>query len=144
MHAGRWGEWGEEEEEEEDELTHHPPTYSGMLIFGGVVLGVAANVLVARKYGKRVMNWAVPTENKANQYVRRELYKGMGRWVSGWVADRLDGEPVDGQSMYLITHPPTHLIEFWDPAYKRARWEAYFNAAAEEERKQAERLYAWM
>ncbi|EKU21260.1 hypothetical protein NGA_0399500 [Nannochloropsis gaditana CCMP526] len=34
--------------------------------------------------------------------------------------------------------------EYWDPAFKRARWESYFSAAAEEERQQAERIYAWM
>ena len=41
--------------------THtHTHTHSGAFLFGGVVLAVAANVLVARRYGKRVMSWAVP------------------------------------------------------------------------------------
>ncbi|TFJ82959.1 hypothetical protein NSK_005732 [Nannochloropsis salina CCMP1776] len=80
-----------------------------MLVFGSVVLAVAGNVLVARRYGRRVMSWAVPTENKHSSFVKREMYK-----------------------------------EYWDPAFKRARWESYFSAVAEEERQQAERIYAWM
>ncbi|GAB5037386.1 heat shock protein [Nannochloropsis oceanica] len=89
--------------------THVLDARSGMMFFGGVLLAVAGNVLVARRYGKRVMSWAVPKQNKHNAYAKRELYK-----------------------------------EYWDPVLKRARWEAYFSAAAEEERQQAERLYAWM
>lgn len=55
-----------------------PPGHSlsGMLVFGSVVLAVAGNVLVARRYGRRVMSWAVSTENKHSSFVKREMYKG--------------------------------------------------------------------
>ena len=54
----------------------------------------------------------------------------------------------------LLTHmPPPHVYVYSHVcvsvcvllyASRRARWEAYFTAAAEEERREAERLYQWM
>lgn len=44
-------------------------------MFAGLCAAVAGNVLVARRYGARVMAWTVPKEARYNQYEKRTLYQ---------------------------------------------------------------------